>query len=81
MSCIFRNDLTPQFTEIPAFTSKSKDSDDFMKKFKEIKKVPKDAIMVTTNVIDLYPSIPHDVGLEALRRTTDDRVNKIKQSY
>ena len=52
------------------------DSSDFIKKFKKIKEVLKDAIMVTADVVGLYPNIPHDVGLEALRRTLDDRVNK-----
>ena len=32
--------------------------------------------MVAADVVGLYPSIPHDVGLEVLRRTLDDRVNK-----
>ena len=32
--------------------------------------------MVAADVVGLCPSIPHDVGLEALRRTLDDRVNK-----
>ena len=53
-----------------------KDSSDFIKKLKEIKDVPKDAIMVTTDVVGLYPSIPHDVRLEDLRIAFDDRVNK-----
>ena len=50
-------------------------SSDFVKKFKEIKDVSKDAIMVTADVVSLYSSIPH-VWLEALRRTFDGRVNK-----
>ena len=50
-------------------------SSDFVKKFKEIKDVLKDAIMVTADVVSLYSSIPH-VWLEALRRTFDGRVNK-----
>ena len=53
-----------------------KDFSDFIKKFKEIKEVPKDAIMVTADVVGFYPNIPHDVELEALRRTLDDRVKK-----
>ena len=53
-----------------------KDSNDFIKRLKEIKELPKDAIIVTADFIGLYPSIPHNVGLEALRRTLDDRVNK-----
>ena len=32
--------------------------------------------MVAADVVGLYPSIPHDVGLEVLRRTLDDQVNK-----
>lgn len=32
--------------------------------------------MVAADVVGLYPSIPHDVALEVLRRTLDDRVNK-----
>ena len=32
--------------------------------------------MVTADVVGLYPTIPHDVGLEALRKTLDDQVNK-----
>ena len=53
-----------------------KDSSDFIKKLKEIKEVPKDAIMVTADVVGLYLSSPHDVGLETLRRTLDDQGNK-----
>ena len=29
-----------------------------------------------SGVVGLYPSIRHDVGLVALRKTLDDRVNK-----
>ena len=53
-----------------------KDSSDFIKKFTEIKEVAKDAIMVTADVFGLYPSIRNDVGLEDLRKTLDDSVNK-----
>ena len=53
-----------------------KDSSDFIKKLKGIKQVPKDAIMVTVDVVGLSPSIPHDVWLEVLSRTLDDRVNR-----
>ena len=49
-----------------------KDSNEFIKKLKEIKEVPKDAIMVTAVVVGLCPSIPHNVGLETLRRMLHD---------
>ena len=53
-----------------------KDSCDFIKELKEIKEVANDAIMVTADVFGLYPIIHHDFGLEALRKTLDERVNK-----
>lgn len=31
--------------------------------------------MATAEVIDLYPSIPHNVGVQTIRGTLDDRVN------
>ena len=44
-----------------------KDSGDFIKKLKNIDNILQDAIMVTGNVVGLYPSIHHDAGLEALK--------------
>ena len=55
---------------------KSLDSGDFIKKFKYIDHVPQDAIMVTADVIGLYPNIPHDAGLKAFRKSLDNRENK-----
>ena len=53
-----------------------KDSGDFIKKLKEIKEVANDATMVTADVFGLYPSICHDVRLETLRKTLDEKTNK-----
>ena len=53
-----------------------KDSGNFIKKLEEIKEVANDAIMVTADVFGLYTIIRHDVGLEALQKTLDERVNK-----
>ena len=44
-------------------------SSDFIKKLKNIDHIPQNAIIVTVNVAGLYPSIPHDTGLEALRKS------------
>ena len=33
--------------------------------------------MVTADVVGLYPSIPHDAGLQALHETLEKRTNKI----
>ena len=50
-----------------------KDSGDFIKKLKNIDHIPQDGIMVTADVVGLYPSIPHDAGL---RKALDNRENK-----
>ena len=44
-----------------------KDSIDIMKKIKHLKIIPDNAILVTTDVLGLYPIIPHEVGLRALK--------------
>ena len=35
--------------------------------------IPKNAILVTADVVSLYPSIPHEVGLRALREALDKK--------
>ena len=39
-------------------------------------KVPANAILVTANVVGLYPSIPHDAGLKALHDKSEERNDK-----
>ena len=43
-----------------------KDSNDFMHKIKDLKYIPNDALLVTADVVGLYPSIPHETRLQAL---------------
>ena len=50
-----------------------KDSGDFLKKIKNIGKIPEGALLVTADVIGLYPSISHEAGLEALRKRLNER--------
>ena len=45
-----------------------KDSGNFISKIKQIDSVPENAILVTADVVGLYRSIPHDVGLKALKQ-------------
>ena len=55
-----------------------KDSGDFLKKMKNISSIPADTILVTADVVGLYPSIPDTAGLAALRDALDNReVKKI----
>ena len=41
-----------------------KDTNDFLFKLKNLGKIPENAFLVTADVVGLYPSIPHDEGLE-----------------
>ena len=55
-----------------------KDSGDFINKIKELQSIPDGAILVTSDVVGLYPSIPHEAGLKALKDALDNRENKYK---
>ena len=48
----------------------------FIKKIKNIGSIPKDSILVTEDVVGLYPSIPHEAGLKALEKDLNDCTNK-----
>ena len=50
-----------------------KDSGDFIEKIKRISNIPDDAILVTADVVGLYPSIPHELGLKALEEALEKR--------
>ena len=50
-----------------------KNSGDFMKKTRNLGSIPKNAILITADVVGLYPSIPHEAGLKALREILDKR--------
>ena len=51
-------------------------SNDFIKKTKHLKNIPDNAILVSADVIGLYPSIPHKAGLRALKEVLDRREEK-----
>ena len=46
-----------------------------MKKTKHLKIISDKAILVTTDVLGLYPSIPHEAGLRALKKV----LNKMRE--
>ena len=52
------------------------DTNDFLKKLQGLPKLPDDAILCTIDVVGLYPNIPHDEGLAAIRKALDDRDDK-----
>ena len=44
-----------------------KGSEAFFNKSRNLGKIPDNTILFTTNVVGLYPSIPHNIGLRALK--------------
>ena len=53
-----------------------KDSGDFMNKIKKLQNIPNGSILVTADVVGLYPSIPHEAGLRALKEALKNRESK-----
>ena len=47
-----------------------------MKKLRSLPNLPDDIILCTVDVVGLYPNIPHDEGLSALRKRLDLRQEK-----
>ena len=53
-----------------------KDTEDFLKKVQNMGKSPQGSILVTADVIGLYPTVPHNAGLKTLKDALDCRQNK-----
>ena len=53
-----------------------KDSGDYISKTKNLSTIPENAILVTADVVRLYPSIPPEAGLTALREALDKHFKK-----
>ena len=64
--------LQPLAKEVNSYI---KDTNDFLKKLRDLPDLPSDAILCTVDVVGLYPNIPHADGLEALRKSLDSRQN------
>ena len=47
-----------------------------MSNLKNLKKVPDNAILITADVVGLYPSILHNEGLEVLQKQLDNFYEK-----
>ena len=52
---------------VPEINSYIKDTNDFIRKLMEIDTLPDGAILCTVDVVGLYPHIPHDEGLQAVK--------------
>ena len=42
-------------------------TEDILKKIQNMEKIPQDFILVTSDVVGFYPSIPHNASLKALK--------------
>lgn len=51
-------------------------TEDFLENLGYVDKVPSNAILVSVDIVGLYPSIPHEVGLKALCEKKRERVGK-----
>ena len=52
---------------VPNIASYIKDTNDFLRKLRSVGTLPDGAILCTIDVVGLYPHIPHDEGLQAVR--------------
>ena len=64
--------LQPLAKEVKSYI---KDTNDFLKKIRDLPDLPDNAILCTVDVVGLYPNIPHKDGLEALRKSLESRQN------
>ena len=53
-----------------------KNTNEFLLKLKNLRKVPDNAILITADVVGLYPNIPHNEGLEVLKKRIDNFYEK-----
>ena len=49
-----------------------KDPNDFLKKLRSLTNLPGNSLLCTMDVVGLYPNIPHDKGLSALRKRLNE---------
>ena len=49
-----------------------KDTNDFLKKLRSLTNLPGNSLLCTMDVVGLYPNIPHDKGLSALRKRLNE---------
>ena len=65
--------IQPLVVKVPSII---RDTTDFLCKLKGLGFIPKTAILCTVDVVGLYPHIPHEEGLEALRKVLTSDVGQ-----
>ena len=70
ISAFLEYHLKPLSQKVKSFL---KDANDFLKKLNKLRDFPDDCILCTIDVVGLYPNIPHEEELEAIRKVLDNR--------
>ena len=63
-----------------AVKSYIKDTNEFLNKIRYLPKLPGNIILCTVDVVGLYPNIPYEEGLSALRKRLGNRMEKYSSS-
>ena len=53
-----------------------KDTSDFLRKVKSLPPLPENSLLVTMDVVALYPNIPHEGGLKAIENALNRRIDR-----
>ena len=61
---------------VPEIPHILEDTRDFLKRIADLSDIPENAILVSFDVIGLYPHIPHDDGLKFMKMFLDNRKDK-----
>ena len=62
--------LKPLVTKVPHILE---DTRDFLSRFTEIKDLPVEVLLVSFDIVGLYPHIPHEVGMEIMKEFLKQR--------
>ncbi|XP_057296197.1 uncharacterized protein LOC130625148 [Hydractinia symbiolongicarpus] len=62
--------------DVKNISSFIKDTNNFLRKLRNLPTLPDDVLLCTVDVLGLYPNIPHQDGLAALHRVLDVREDK-----
>ena len=73
ISAFVEHHLKPSAQKVKSYV---KDTNDFLRKIENLPPLPEDLIFCTIDVVGLYPNIPHDEGLKAVRNALDSREDK-----
>ena len=73
ISAFLDHQLKPIAMQVKSYV---KDTNDFPKKLRVLPDLPKESMIFTINLVDLYPSIPKKEGLRFFRNVLERRSNK-----